>query len=104
MAGFGGVLSFAGRSREFQARHDPGQWLHRAGRGHLRQLDARSARWPHLLFAASQAFTIQAQATGLGINTDLLLALPYLLTLVAIAGFVRRSRAPEGLGKHATNR
>jgi simple sugar transport system permease protein len=57
-----------------------------------------------LLFAASQAFTIQAQATGLGINTDLLLALPYLLTLVAIAGFVRRSRAPEGLGKHATNR
>jgi simple sugar transport system permease protein len=57
-----------------------------------------------LLFAASQAFPIQAQATGLGINTDLLLALPYLLPLVAIAGFVRRSRAPEGLGKHATNR
>jgi ABC-type uncharacterized transport system permease subunit len=57
-----------------------------------------------LLFAASQAFTIQAQATGLGINTDLLLALPYLLTLVAIAGFVRRSRAPGGLGQHATDR
>jgi ABC-type uncharacterized transport system permease subunit len=57
-----------------------------------------------LLFAGSQAFTIQAQATGLGINTDLLLALPYLLTLVAIAGFVRRSRAPAGLGHHATDR
>lgn len=57
-----------------------------------------------LLFAGAQAFTIQAQATQLGINTDLLLALPYLLTLVAIAGFVRRSRAPAGLGQHATDR
>lgn len=57
-----------------------------------------------LLFAGAQAFTIQAQATQLGINTDLLLALPYLLTLVAIAGFVRKSRAPAGLGQHATRR
>jgi general nucleoside transport system permease protein len=57
-----------------------------------------------ILFAGSQAFTIQAQATGLGINTDFLLALPYLLTVVAIAGVVRKSRAPAGLGQHATNR
>ena len=57
-----------------------------------------------LLFAAAQALPIQAQAKQVDINTDLLLALPYLLTLVAIAGFVRKSRPPEGLGKHATNR
>ena len=57
-----------------------------------------------LLFAATQALPIQAQATGLDINRDLLLALPYLLTLVAIAGFVRRSRPPAGLGQHATTR
>jgi ABC-type uncharacterized transport system permease subunit len=57
-----------------------------------------------ILFAGAQAFTIQAQATGLGINTDLLLALPYLLTIVAISVFHRRSHAPAGLGKHATNR
>ncbi|HRA46870.1 MAG TPA: ABC transporter permease, partial [Thermomicrobiales bacterium] len=57
-----------------------------------------------LLFAGAQAFTIQAQATGLGINTDLLLALPYVLTIVAIAGVVRKSRPPAGLGQHATNR
>ena len=55
-----------------------------------------------ILFAGSQAFQIQAQATGLGISSDLLLALPYLLTLVAIAGFVRRSRPPAGLGQHAS--
>jgi simple sugar transport system permease protein len=55
-----------------------------------------------LLFGASQAFQIQAQAQGLPINKDLILALPYVLTLVAIAGFVRRSTPPAGLGKHAT--
>ena len=55
-----------------------------------------------LLFGASQAFQIQAQAQGLPINKDLILALPYVLTLVAIAGFVRRSAPPAGLGKHAT--
>lgn len=56
-----------------------------------------------LLFAGSQALQIQAQAQDLGINTDLLLALPYILTLVAIAGFVRRSRPPAGLGQHASS-
>jgi simple sugar transport system permease protein len=56
-----------------------------------------------LLFAASQAFQIRAQVAGIGISKDLLLALPYLLTLVAIAGLVRRSRPPAGLGQHATD-
>ena len=57
-----------------------------------------------LLFAAAEALPIQVQAKQVGINTDLLLAMPYLLTLVAIAGFVRRSRAPAGLGQHASTR
>lgn len=48
-----------------------------------------------LLFAASQAFQIRAQAAGLPISKDLLLALPYIFTLVAIAGLVRRSRPPD---------
>jgi simple sugar transport system permease protein len=56
-----------------------------------------------LLFAASQAFQIRAQVAGIGISKDLLLALPYLLTLVAIAGLVRRTRPPAGLGQHATD-
>lgn len=56
-----------------------------------------------LLFGASQATQIQAQATpGFPISSDLLLALPYLLTLVAITGFVRARNGPAGLGTHAT--
>lgn len=56
-----------------------------------------------LLFAFAQAFQIRAQAAGLGVPRDLLLAFPYLLTLVAIAGVVGRTRAPAGLGQHATS-
>ncbi len=56
-----------------------------------------------LLFAGSQALQVQAQIKGIGISTDLLLALPYLLTLVALAGFVRNSRPPAGLGQHPTS-
>jgi simple sugar transport system permease protein len=56
-----------------------------------------------LLFASSQAVQVQAQVAGLPISSDLLLAFPYLLTLVAITGFVRNSRPPAGLGQHATS-
>ena len=55
-----------------------------------------------LLFGAAQAVQIQAQATSnFPVSTDLLVALPYLLTLVAVTGLVRRSNAPAGLGQHA---
>lgn len=56
-----------------------------------------------LLFAGSQAVQVQAQVKNIGISTDLLLALPYLLTLIALAGFVRNSRPPAGLGQHPTS-
>ena len=56
-----------------------------------------------LLFGSSQAIQIQAQATpNFPISSDLLLALPYLLTLVAITGIVRTRSGPAGLGTHAT--
>jgi simple sugar transport system permease protein len=56
-----------------------------------------------LLFGASQAVQIQAQATtGFPISTDILLAFPYILTLIAVTGLVRASSPPAGLGTHPT--
>lgn len=55
-----------------------------------------------LLFGAAQAFQVQAQSAGLPLSTDFLIALPYILTLIAITGLVRQSTPPAGLGKHAT--
>jgi len=55
-----------------------------------------------LLFGSAQATQIQAQATpNFPISTDLLVALPYLLTLIAITGVVRSRSGPAGLGTHA---
>ena len=55
-----------------------------------------------LLFGFAQALRFQVQALDLPISQDLIIALPYLLTLVAITGFVRHSRPPAGLGRHPT--
>ncbi len=54
-----------------------------------------------LLFGAAQAARVQAQALNLPISQDLLIALPYLLTLIAITGLVRHATPPAGLGRHA---
>lgn len=56
-----------------------------------------------LLFGAAQAVQLQSQAVGLPISKDLILALPYLLTLVAITGLVRNSTPPAGLGRQAAS-
>lgn len=56
-----------------------------------------------LLFGGAQAIQIQAQSTpGFPISSDLLVALPYIVTLIAITGLVRSRTAPAGLGTHAT--
>lgn len=56
-----------------------------------------------LLFGGAQAVQIQAQATpGFPISSDLLVALPYIVTLIAITGLVRSRTGPAGLGSHAT--
>ena len=50
-----------------------------------------------LFFGAANALQFQGQALGLDAPYQLFLALPYLLTLAALAGWVGRSRAPAAL-------
>ena len=102
LAGLGGALLSIGDLSAYQS--DITQ-----GRGFIALAAVIFGNWmpiptmfATLLFGAARAFSIQAQVRDLPINDDLILALPYVLTLVAIAGFVRRSAPPAGLGKHAT--
>ena len=62
--------------------------------------------WPALVacvfFGALSAVQLQYQGTqvlGAGIPADAWKALPYLVTIIALAGFLGRTRAPAGLGK-----
>lgn len=52
-----------------------------------------------LLFGAADALQLTLQTRGLPVPTDFLMAIPYLLTLIALAGFVGRAVAPAAIGR-----
>jgi simple sugar transport system permease protein len=75
-----------------------------AGRGFIAIAVVVLGRWnplwvlvAALLFGAASALQFLLQALGLDLPYQLFLALPYLLTLAALAGWVGRSRAPAAL-------
>lgn len=51
-----------------------------------------------LLFGFADAIQISLQNAGVNIPSDFLLMLPYVLTLIALAGFIGRSRPPAAAG------
>lgn len=75
-----------------------------AGRGFIAIAVVVLGRWnpiwvlaAALLFGAASALQFLLQALGLDLPYQLFLALPYLLTLAALAGWVGRSKAPAAL-------
>ena len=77
-----------------------------AGRGFIAIAVVVLGRWnplgvlaAALLFGATTALQFFLQTLGLDLPYQLFLALPYLLTLLALAGWVGRARAPAALGK-----
>jgi general nucleoside transport system permease protein len=80
-----------------------------AGRGFIAIAIVVLGRWSvggvalaALLFGAGSALQFLSQAAGLRLPYQLFLALPYGLTLAALAGVAGRVRAPEGLGRADT--
>jgi general nucleoside transport system permease protein len=51
-----------------------------------------------LLFGAADALQIRAQLLPIGVPLQFLLMLPYILTIIVLAGFAGRSGAPAALG------
>ena len=78
-----------------------------AGRGFIALAAVIFGRWDQrrvgfacLLFAAAEAFQIQLQGAQV-IPSQFLEMIPYVLTIVALAGVVGRSAPPAALGKSA---
>jgi ABC-type uncharacterized transport system permease subunit len=77
-----------------------------AGRGFIAIAIVVLGRWnpvgvaiAALIFGAATALQFWMQALGLAVPYQLMLALPYLLTLAGLAGVAGRARAPAFLGK-----
>ena len=77
-----------------------------AGRGFIAIAIVVLGRWnpvgaflAALVFGAASALQYYFQATGSNLPYQLFLALPYVLTLVALAAARGRSRAPDALGR-----
>jgi simple sugar transport system permease protein len=102
LAGLGGAYLSIGDLSQFTTNMT-------AGRGFIALAAVIFGNWmplgtlgAALLFGFAQALRFQVQALDLPISQDLIVALPYILTLVAITGLVRHSTPPAGLGRHAT--
>ena len=52
-----------------------------------------------LLFAFAEAIQIHLQGSGTSVPTQFLQMLPYVVTMVALAGAIGRSRPPDALGR-----
>ena len=79
-----------------------------AGRGYVAIAIVVLGRWhplwvgvAALAFGAATALQFAFQALGFDLPYQLFLMLPYLLTLLALAGAVGRTRAPADLGREA---
>ena len=55
-----------------------------------------------MLFGFSKQFGVWAGQSGSGIPSDLIAMIPYIVTLIAVGGFVGRSVAPAAVGKAYT--
>lgn len=82
-----------------------------AGRGFIALAAVVFGRWrPYgtaaavLLFASADAFQVRAQVLQIGLPYQALVALPYLVTLIALAGVIARMHPPAALGQPLSNR
>ena len=98
-AGLGGATLVVAQVGSFAERMT-------AGRGFVAIAIVVLGRWSPfgvllaaLLFGALQALQFLLQGLGLDLPYQLFLVLPYVFTLLALAGLVGRARAPAGLGK-----
>ena len=76
-----------------------------AGRGYIAMAAMIFGKWnplgailASLLFAFGQAFADVAKTIGLPISQQFLTMIPYVLTLLALVGFVGKSKAPKASG------
>lgn len=82
-----------------------------AGRGYIALAAVIMGSWrpawacaASLLFGFAEAVEVNLQMVDLGIPNELIQTFPYVLTMITLAGFIGRSRAPAELGRPFSSR
>lgn len=99
LAGLGGVSLSLGQLTFFVQGMTAGRGFIGLAANILGRWSAVGGYGAALLFGASDALQGTLQNAGVEVPSELLLALPYLLTVVALAGLIGRSYAPSALGR-----
>ena len=98
LAALGGAYLSIGFVNSFNQNMTVGKRLHRARGGHLRQLASVGRGGAALLFGFSTALAQRLPAYSESAAV-LFQALPYVLTLIAVAGVIGRSIPPAAVGR-----
>ena len=103
---FGGALAAAGGAHLVLVESRTFVEEMTAGRGFMALAVVVCGRWSPvgvwiaaLAFGGVTALQFQFQARGTEVPYQLMLALPYIVTIAVLAGFAGRARAPAGLGQ-----
>jgi simple sugar transport system permease protein len=94
-------LPGGGPDRPVHPQHERGQGLHGAGGAGVRQVAPWNAMAACLLFGFLDAVAIRLQGVSIGgfpIPVQAIEALPYILTVFLLAGFIGKAVAPKALG------
>jgi general nucleoside transport system permease protein len=77
-----------------------------AGRGYIALAAVIMGSWRPLwacaaclLFGLAEAIQVNLQTFAIGVPNEVVQTLPYVLTMITLAGFIGRSRAPAALGR-----
>jgi len=98
----------AGMGGTYLSLCDLSQFVERmtAGRGFIALAALIFGKWRPfgvlgacLLFGAAEALADSFQGYAIRVPAQVFLALPFVLTMIVLAGFVGRSRPPEALGR-----
>jgi ABC-type uncharacterized transport system permease subunit len=99
LAGLGGVFLSLGQLFTFSDSMSGGRGYIALAVVIIARWSPLRAIWAALLFGIFEAVALRVQATDIDVPSELMLALPYIVTLLVYAGVVGRSRPPKALGR-----
>lgn len=98
LAGFGGAAMSIAVISNYRAALISGQGFIALAAMIFGKWKPQGAMWGCLLFGAAQGLVVYLGSTGLGISSQLLAMLPYIITLIILMGFVGEARGPKANG------